>query len=103
MNTVLAFILALACKLHAEGHVLIDRHMRIKRIRLKHHGNAALRRREAVDHRSVDGKASRGDFLKPGNETQQRGFSAAGGADENHELAGAYIHIHATDNLEIPE
>ena len=31
-------------QLHAEGHVVVDLHVRVERVGLEHHGDAALRR-----------------------------------------------------------
>ncbi len=38
-----------------EGHVLVDRHVRVKRIRLEDHGDAPARRGDIVDDLSTDG------------------------------------------------
>jgi hypothetical protein len=38
----------------AEGHVVVDRHVRVERVGLEHHGDAALGRRHVVDHHAVD-------------------------------------------------
>ena len=62
---------------HAEGHVFIDRHMRIERIGLEHHGNATLRRRHAVHQRAADAQFARRDLLQPGDRAQQGGLAAA--------------------------
>ena len=43
-------LLGLARQLQAEGHVVGDRHVRIERVALEHHGDAALGRRQVVDH-----------------------------------------------------
>ncbi|MCY1250357.1 hypothetical protein D9M72_639900 [compost metagenome] len=86
--------------MHAEGHVLEDGHMRVKRIGLKHHRDAALGRRQLIDHLSVEGKRTRRDVFKPGDQAQQRGLAAAGGPNEDHEFAGPDIHADALDHLE---
>ena len=50
-----------------ERHVLIDRHVRIKRIRLEDHGHAPARRGDFVDDLSTDGDFAARDFVEPRN------------------------------------
>ena len=52
-------LLAAAAEPHAEGHVVVDLHVRIERVGLEDHGDAALRRRQVVDHLAVDLAACR--------------------------------------------
>ena len=40
--------------LHAEGDVLLDRHVRIERVGLKHHRDVAAARMQLVDPLAVD-------------------------------------------------
>ena len=73
--------------------------MRIERVGLEHHGDAALGRREVVHPLAADEEIARRDVLEPGDEAQQGRFSAAGGADEDDELAVANVEIDAVDDL----
>ena len=74
-------------KLESERHVVIQVHVRIQRIGLKHHGNAALCGRHLVDAFTADAQLALRDVFKSGNDAQQGGFAAARGTHENHELA----------------
>ncbi len=71
-HTAVDLVLAETRNAHAEGHVLIDRHVRIERVALEHHGDAALGRRDFVDEPPVDVKLAAGDFLEPGDHPQKR-------------------------------
>ena len=46
-----------------------------------------LHGRQVVDPLAADDDLARGDILEPGDHAQQGGLAAAGGADEDHELA----------------
>ena len=60
-----------------EAHVGPDRHVRIKRVVLEHHGDVALFRRHVVDHAIADADLAAGDVLEPGNHAQQGRLAAA--------------------------
>ena len=70
-----------------EGDVLEHRHMRIERVGLEHHGDAALDRRQVVDARAVDDDVAAGDVVEAGDHPQQGRLAATGRADEDDELA----------------
>ena len=53
--------------LEAEGEVLVDRHVRVERVGLEHHGDAALRRRHLVHPLAVEHQRAAGDLLQPGD------------------------------------
>ena len=72
--------------LQAERHVVVDAHMRIERIILKHHRDVAIHRRQIVDHLIVDQDAPRGDAFEPGHHAQRRGLAAAGRTDQHDKL-----------------
>ena len=86
--------------LEAEGEVLVDRHVRIERVGLEHHGDAALGRRHLVHALAVDQQLAAGDRLEPGDHAQQRRLAAARGADEDGELAGIDVEVDAVDDLD---
>ncbi|KMS65203.1 hypothetical protein BVRB_038370, partial [Beta vulgaris subsp. vulgaris] len=85
-------------ELQAKGHVVVNRHMRIERIGLKHHGDAALRGRNVVDDLPPNRDFAARDRLQSGDHPQ-RGLAAAGRSNENNELAGFDIEIDAMDDL----
>ena len=61
--------------------------MRVKRIGLEHHGDIAILWRHVIDDTLANFDLPSRDFLQPGDHPQKRGLAAAGGADENDELA----------------
>ena len=91
--------LAEPCNLQAEGDVVVDAHMRVKRIGLEDHGNAAFRRRHTAHGASADADIAGGDLFQPGNHLEQRGLAAAGRADKDDELAILDIEIDAVDDF----
>ena len=70
----------------AVGQVFLDRHMRIERVGLEHHGDVAPARRHVVHPLAGDADLALGDLLEPGKRAQERGLAAARGADQRHEL-----------------
>jgi hypothetical protein len=84
-----------------EGEVLAHRHMRVERVGLEHHRQAAVGGGDCVDHLAFDLDIAGRDRLQPGNHPQKRGFSAAGRANEHAELAIRDLHVDAADYLYI--
>jgi hypothetical protein len=89
--------------LEAEGEVLPDRHVRVERVRLKHHGEAALRCAELVDAVRVDPDLARRHALQPGDHPKQGRLAAARRPDEDAELAVLHAQIDAVDDLDVTE
>ena len=77
--------------------------MRIERIGLKHHGDAALERQHAGDILAVDLDAAAARLLEAGEHPQQCRLSAARRTDEDDELAVLDLEIHSLDHLGITE
>ncbi len=77
-----------AARTEAEGDVLEDRHVRIERVVLEDHRDVAPPRVELVDRLVADRDLAGGDLLEAGDHPQGGRLAAAGGADEDHELAG---------------
>src|SRR5690606_9429115 len=88
-----------AGQVQREGHVLAYRHVRIQRIGLEHHGQVALGRADLSDVTAVQLDMATADFLQAGDQAQQGGLAATGGADENHEFAVADLKVDALDDL----
>jgi hypothetical protein len=86
-------------QLQAEGHVVEQVHVRVERVALEHHGNAAFGRRHVVDDAPADGQGAFGDVFQPGDGAQQGALAAAAGADEDHEFAVADLQIDAAQDL----
>ena len=55
------------------------------------------RRREVGDVGAVDRDPALGDLLEPGDHAQERRLAAAGGADEDDELAVLDLEAHVVD------
>jgi hypothetical protein len=73
-------------------------HVRVQRVALEHHRDAAPRGRELVDALGADEQFAGGDVLEPGDAAQQRRLAAAGRADEDHELAIANLEVDAVQD-----
>ena len=72
--------------------------MRIERIALENHRDAALTWGQMVHDCAADQDLTRGRLLKPGDHAQQRGLAGTGGAEEHEELALASLQIHIVDS-----
>ena len=81
------------------GHVLVDRHVRVERVVLEHHGDIAVLRLEIVDDTRTDRDPAGADALEPGDHAQQRRFAAARGPDNDHELAVGHFGGDAVNHL----
>ncbi len=76
--------------LEAEGHVVADGEVRVERVGLEDHGDLALARAATrLTPPAVDQDVAGGGVLEAGDDAQKRGLAAAGGADEDAELAVA--------------
>ena len=62
--------------------VFSDRHMRIKRIALEHHGDVAVARLQASDVTIANEDTATGRRFKAGSDAQRRRLSAAGWAEK---------------------
>ncbi|MBP0573310.1 hypothetical protein J8J27_21680, partial [Mycobacterium tuberculosis] len=52
-------------RLQRERHVLVDVHVRVERVGLEHHGDAALRRRHGVHRLALDLQDAGADLFQP--------------------------------------
>ncbi len=86
-------------RLQREPHVVAHRHVRIKRVRLEHHGKAALRRRLGSGVAPVDQHLPARGLFEPGDHAQKCRLSAAGGADEDDELTFLDRQVDTLDDL----
>ena len=85
--------------LEAEGEVLPDAHVRVERVGLEDHGELALGRRHLGHVCAVDEDVAAADLLEAGDHPEQRRLAAAGGADEDDELAVVDLEVDAVDHL----
>jgi hypothetical protein len=70
----------------AESEIVVDAHVLIERVILKHHGDIAVARRQMVDHAIADADLTARDVLEAGDHAQGRRLAAARRADQRHEL-----------------
>ena len=64
-------------ELQRERHVVVDRHMRVKRVGLEDHGDVSVGRLNVVHDPAIDLQRAGGDVFQAGNHAQRRGFAAA--------------------------
>ena len=79
--------------LQTEAHVGRHRHMRVQRVRLEHHRNAALGRLVVGDIGAIEQHLAVGALFQAGNHAKQGGLTAARRADENTELAMGDVQV----------
>ncbi len=70
-----------------EGHVVVNRHVRVEGVVLEHHGDVAVLRCDIVDDLVADHHRALGDVLETGDHPENCRFAASGRAHENEELA----------------
>ena len=88
-------------QLQTEGHVVEQAHVRVQRITLKDHGNAALRRRQVVDDPAADAQGAFGDVFQPRDRAQKGALAAAAGADEDHEFTVTDVEVDRRQDLHL--
>ncbi len=86
-----------------EGHVSIDRHVRVERIALEDHRDVAVARRQVRHGPTADADVACGHLLEAGDHSQRRRLTATGGADENQKLLIADRQIDAGDRTDVAE
>ena len=77
-QSALDFLFRHLAEFQTEGHIIVDRKMRIQRVRLKDHGNVTVFRRNVVHNSIRDLDLAAGNFLQPGQQAQGGGFPTAG-------------------------
>jgi len=92
-----------AAQLQAEGHVLVDRHVRVERVVLEDHGNIPVLGGDVVDDGVADDEVACGDFLQPRDHAQRRGFSAARRTDQNDEFLVGDLQVDIVHHGQGPE
>src|ERR1700739_1637727 len=70
----------------AEGHVVVDAHVRIERVILKHHGDVAVHGRQFVHHGIADEHLTRANGFETRHHAQRRGLAAARRTYQNNEF-----------------
>jgi hypothetical protein len=82
-----------------KGHVLGDRHVRVKRVVLEHHGDIALFGRDIVDDALADRDLAAGYAFQAGDHPEQSGFATARRPDERDEFAIDDVDVYAMQDF----
>ena len=89
--------------LQPESQIVAHTHMRIERIGLEDHGDAAVGGIEIGDIPSLDFDLAVGDLFQTRDHPQQCRLAAAGRTDEDHEGALGDRQVDAVDHFETAE
>src|SRR5690606_6387854 len=87
--------------LQAVGKIFADRHMRVERIILKHHGDIAFSRFNIIDHATADRNGAGCNTFETGNHAQECGFTAARRAYQYYKFAVVDLQRYAFDDFDI--
>ena len=87
----------------AEGNVVPDVHIGIKRVVLEHHRDVAIARAHVIHLPAVDLDRALLDVLEAGDGPEQGRLAAAGGTDQHGELARRDLEIDAAQHLDRSE
>jgi hypothetical protein len=90
-------------QLQAEGHVVVQAHVRVQRVALEHHRDAALGRRHVVDHALADAQLARADVLQPAITRSSVDLPQPEGPDEDHELAVPDLQVDTVQDPDFAE
>jgi hypothetical protein len=93
------FGLGHAGQIQGERHVFAHAHVRVQRVGLEHHRQVTLGRADFGDVAAIEFDGAAADFLQPRDQAQQRGFSATGRANEDHEFLVVHFKVDALDDL----
>ncbi len=80
-----------------EADVLGDRHVRVERVALEHHGDVAIAGLEARDVAAVDRDRAAVGLLEAGDDPQRRRLARARGAQQREELARLDVEVQALE------
>ena len=84
-----------------KGHVFIDGHVSVQGIVLEHHGHVAVFGRGLGDVLAVQEQVAGGDILQACDHAQGGGLAAAGGTDQDDQLAVLDVQIEVIDCLNV--
>ena len=83
----------------AKADVFADRHVRENRVVLKHHGNAALARRQRVNAALANPDFAFGRFFQAGNDAHQRRLAATRGTEQYTKFAVQHLQLNRLERL----
>ena len=97
MDLFVNFVLRNLPELQAEGHIVVNRHMRVQRVVLKDHRDIAVLRFDLVHFLVVDKQRTPAYFFESRDHTQRRRFTAAGRTDEDDKFLIRDIQVKILD------
>ncbi len=103
VHAALDLVFGQLAELEPESDVVADRHVRIERVRLEHHGDVAILGRHVVDLLVADIDRAFGDRLEPCEHPQGGGLSAPGGSHEYEELLVFDLEVEVLESDDIAE
>ena len=80
-----------------EADVLVDRHVRVERIALKHHGDVAVAGVDIVHQLAVHDDVAFRRIFEAGDHPHRRGLAAARRAEKDDELLVGDVEVHLLD------
>lgn len=83
--------------LEREAHVVGDRHVRVERVVLEHHRDVPVLGRQVRDVAVTDADGAGVHVLEPREHAERGGLAAAGGTDEDEELAVLDVDLQSID------
>ena len=84
-----------------EGHVFIDGHVAVQGVVLENHRHVAILGRGLGDVLAVEQELAAGDILQSRDHAQGGGLAAAGGADQDDQLAVPDVKVEVEDRLHV--
>ena len=93
----LDLLLGPLAQLQAEGHVVVDRHVRVERVGLEHHCDVPVLRCNVIHQAVADVDVTGGDLLQASDHAQGRALAAAGRPDQHQELAVLDLDVEVCD------
>jgi hypothetical protein len=93
------FILAQLPDSQAVRHVLIDGHVRVQGVILKHHGDVAFAGRQIIDLALTNEEVAAGNVFQPGDHPERGTFRTAGRPDQHHKFPIVDIEVDTLHRL----
>src|SRR5690606_7593676 len=96
-------VLGELAELQAEGHVVVDVHVRVEGVVLEDHGDVPILGRDIVDQGVTDVDVPLGDLLQASHHAEGGGLAASRRAHQNHELTVGNVDVGVLDGHHIAE
>ena len=91
----------LGLDLQAKGHVVKHRHVPEQRVMLKHKAHLALAHMHVGGVFTAEQNTALPWAFQPRNDAQQRGFAAAGGAEQSHQLTRGNVQVDISQGMKV--